>query len=61
MIDWLKKRKMIQRWKFIFWSLTCIFFGCGIAIMNFELSKIIFGSFFVLFTGWKILFDNDFL
>ena len=61
-MSWLKtffiKRKMIPRWKFILWSITCIFYGCYIVFMG-ELKEVFLGAFLLLFLGWQTLFEKN--
>jgi len=53
------KRKMIPRWKLIFWSTTCVSYGIYIAIMEFELFEIFWGLFIFLWVGWQTLFEKN--
>ena len=57
-MNWLKKRSMIPRWKFILWSITCILYSCFIVFMG-ELKFIYLGAFLVLLGGWQTLFEKD--
>ena len=57
-MNWLKKRSMIPRWKFILWSITCILFGCWIVLMG-EYKYIYLGAFLILGGGWQTLFEKD--
>jgi|TARA_B100000809_G_C15005894_1_gene483183 hypothetical protein len=57
-MNWLKKRDVIPRWKFILWSLACILYGCYIVFMG-ELIEIFIGAFLILFLGWQTLFEKD--